>query len=242
MQEAAGSGSFSITQLAQESGKLWNEMSDEQKRPFFELQEADRRRYNREMKEFEELGYFVNSQGVKSTDIALCKPKFKKDVVMPKKVCTPYSHYVKSQFRAMQQAHPSLSFVEISKQLSIRWNEQMTDFEKKPYHDLADIDRSRYDREYQDLLTKGYFMTVDGVKSTTLKKKVKRVNHQAIAESAALLIKSEVASQFGASQTSTTSASKKTTSGGAVKRAQPESPVAQSKSSSASKKLKKSTD
>ena len=150
------------------------------------------------MKEFGEKGYFVNSDGVKSTDVALSKPKFKEHVVMPKKVCTPYSHFVKSQFKSMQLACPTLNFVEISRQLSFRWNEHMTNFDKKPYFDLAEIDRSRYDREYHELLTKGFFMTVDGVKSTTLKKKVKRVNHQALAESAAL-IKTEATSQFGAS-------------------------------------------
>lgn len=192
----------------------------------------------KEMKEFEEHGFFFNSDGVKSTDIALSKPKFKEHVVMPKKVCTPYSHFVKSQFKAMQQAHPKLSFVEISRQLSIRWNEEMSNFDKKPYHDLAEIDRNRYDREYHELLTKGYFMTVDGVKSSTLKKKVKRVNHQALAETAAM-IKTEATSQFGASQSSTNSQSKKS---GAVKRSKPESPVAQPKSTSASKKLKKSTE
>lgn len=30
-------GSFSITQLAQESGRMWNEMTDVEKKPFQEL-------------------------------------------------------------------------------------------------------------------------------------------------------------------------------------------------------------
>ena len=222
---------YSITNLAQESGKLWQTMTEDEKKPYYEMQEADRRRFNKEMQEFEEKGFFVNSEGVKSTDLALSKPKFKDNVVMPKKVLTPYTNFVKSQFKTMQAAYPTLSFIEVSKQLSIRWNEQMSEKDKKPYYDLADLDARRYDREYHELITQGYFTTVDGKKSTSLKKKVKRSTNLAITE-VATKIESDGATKFGSSSTSP---AKKT----AVKRSLADSAGSQ-QSASASKKLKKS--
>jgi len=57
------------------------------------MTEKDKERYNKEMEEFEEHGYFHNSDGVKSTFLKgkhHLVQEFETDTVMPKKVKTGY--------------------------------------------------------------------------------------------------------------------------------------------------------
>lgn len=42
-------------------------MTDKQKEPFVKLQEKDKIRHSKETNQFKELGYFINSDGIKST-------------------------------------------------------------------------------------------------------------------------------------------------------------------------------
>ena len=44
-------------------------MSEEEKKPFILQSEQDRKRFEKEMSEFEKLGYFTDQNGVKSTDL-----------------------------------------------------------------------------------------------------------------------------------------------------------------------------
>ncbi len=57
--------------------------------------EKDRVRYEKEQKQFNELGYFVNSDGVKSTflDKRGKKQEFATGTIKPKKVTTPYMFF-----------------------------------------------------------------------------------------------------------------------------------------------------
>ena len=57
------------TDLMREVAKLWNALDDRQKEPFVKLSTQDELRYQKEMKELETKGYFINKDGVKSTDI-----------------------------------------------------------------------------------------------------------------------------------------------------------------------------
>lgn len=61
--------------------------------------EKDKLRYDKEMKEFEELGYFTNSDGVKSTFL---NPKgavqeFEKETVLPKRPRSGWTFYFAEQ-------------------------------------------------------------------------------------------------------------------------------------------------
>lgn len=52
-------------------------MTDKQKKPYFDASNKDKTRYEREMNQLEQKGYFVNKDGVKSTDLALERRVFK---------------------------------------------------------------------------------------------------------------------------------------------------------------------
>ena len=48
----------------------WNNLSDQDKQPFLNQSNQDRERYEKEMKEMVKYGYFIDTNGVKSTEIA----------------------------------------------------------------------------------------------------------------------------------------------------------------------------
>lgn len=50
------------------AGQLWNTATEEEKKPFVELHEADQKRYDAQAKMLKEKGYFM-IDGVKSTDL-----------------------------------------------------------------------------------------------------------------------------------------------------------------------------
>ena len=50
------------------------------------------------MKQFTKLGYFINSDGIKSTDVDLTTRSFKDHVTLPKRRIGPFSAFVKLQY------------------------------------------------------------------------------------------------------------------------------------------------
>jgi hypothetical protein len=50
-------------------------------------------RHEKEKNDFNKLGYFIDSDGIKSTDLMLSNPKFKKDVVLPKNIKRPQNFF-----------------------------------------------------------------------------------------------------------------------------------------------------
>ena len=49
--------------------ELWSKMSDKEKAPYLELSAADHDRYEKEVLHLRTHGFFINKDGVKSTDI-----------------------------------------------------------------------------------------------------------------------------------------------------------------------------
>ena len=97
-------------------GSLWKELNDEQKQPFVEKEKADRVRYEKEMKEFNETGFFTNKEGVNSKDLdkvkvkpkkgEILKKKSKEDKILkPKKACVPFMFLVKEKSKALIEEH-----------------------------------------------------------------------------------------------------------------------------------------
>ena len=62
-------------EAVKKGSKIWNEMTDDQKKMYFDEAKLDEVRHEKEMKEFNETGYFTNKDGVNSKDVA---PQMKK--------------------------------------------------------------------------------------------------------------------------------------------------------------------
>lgn len=68
---------------------MWGSLSDPQKETYQALASKDYLRYQRELKDFNENGFFINSKGENSRDIY--KPKLSDEIVQPKK---PLSNFM----------------------------------------------------------------------------------------------------------------------------------------------------
>ena len=128
--------------------------------------EADQKRRQREMKEFEKNGYFINQDGVKSTDASdlMLNPKFKHHVVAPKYPKTNYVIYIAAEMEKIKKEAPKdvklVPSVE-AKKIAAAWSE-LPDSEKKHFAKLAELDQERYNREFNQLISQGFFITKDG--------------------------------------------------------------------------------
>lgn len=81
-----------ITEIAKMNGEQWAKLTPEQKAPFDKMNADDILRHEKETKQLKDLGYFINSDGVKSTMLSK-KGKvmdFEAGTVMPKKVGSGY--------------------------------------------------------------------------------------------------------------------------------------------------------
>jgi len=63
-----------------EAGKLWGAMNEKDKAKYEEMNVKDKERHDREVKDFELKGYYINSEGVK-----ICKPNEGKENAKDKK-------------------------------------------------------------------------------------------------------------------------------------------------------------
>lgn len=70
-------------------------MTDKEKEPYVKLNEQSKALYEKEMKQFNELGYYVNSEGIKSTYLNKkhVAQEFEYGTVMPKKVKGAYMFF-----------------------------------------------------------------------------------------------------------------------------------------------------
>jgi hypothetical protein len=75
--------------------ELWKALNDEEKLKYTKLSEEDKVRFQRETAQLKDDGFFVNADGVKSTDIKPELKLFPKETVMPKKSLTAYMCFLK---------------------------------------------------------------------------------------------------------------------------------------------------
>lgn len=154
-------------------GKEWPNISEEKKAQLNKLAEKDIKRYQDEMEQLSQFGYFVNANGEKSTDLILQNPKFHDDVVLPKKPRRAYIFFHKEQYEKLSKKDPTLKITEIAKLAGEKWQSLSKD-EQKPYYKLCEDDMIRQEQEMKQLLNQGYFINSMGVKSSDLTVKRKR--------------------------------------------------------------------
>ena len=65
----AANPEFKMTDIAKHFGQAWAAYTDTQKEPYHQAATAEKVRYEREMKQFIEKGFFINSKGQNSTDL-----------------------------------------------------------------------------------------------------------------------------------------------------------------------------
>ena len=59
------------------AGQLWGKLSDSEKKTYNDMHDADVKRYEKQLKEWKEKGYYMMEGGIKSTDAVDSKKKKK---------------------------------------------------------------------------------------------------------------------------------------------------------------------
>lgn len=84
-----------ISEISKQIGEQWNQLEDSEKTKWVNLSIKDKARHDKELNQLQTKGFFVNSDGVKSTDIVQKKFKYPEGTVMPKRPSAAYQLYVK---------------------------------------------------------------------------------------------------------------------------------------------------
>ena len=86
---------ITIKEIAVQNSADWKKCTPEQKKQYDDMVAKDKERYDKQVKQLSELGYFINSEGVKSTDLDKKGnvKEFAEGTVMPKKAKSAYMYY-----------------------------------------------------------------------------------------------------------------------------------------------------
>lgn len=192
---------LSVQDKSKVISESWQKLKDAQKQQYVDLANDDKKRYNKEMKQLEKKGYFINQEGKRSTDlqkngkpkapVVVAKDKVKAkaivekkkvaekkkaeekpDVTMPKKPNSSYMCFSIKSWPEMKAQHPNLAITELTKKVAERWG-KMSEKDKQPYVKLHQESQARYEKEMKQFKELGYFINSDGIKSTFLTRKGK---------------------------------------------------------------------
>jgi len=111
-----------VKEVAQYCGPKWNSMDDNEKKPFIELAEVDRRRYLNEMNIYK-------------------KPR---DEEKPKRPASAYFHFL-VEFRQKMAGKPLPEHTTIPKLSGALW-QKMTEEERRPYNDKMEAEKKIYEK------------------------------------------------------------------------------------------------
>ncbi|XP_011503710.1 PREDICTED: high mobility group protein 20A [Ceratosolen solmsi marchali] len=77
------------------------------------------------------------------------RKKFPRDATAPKQPLTGYFRFLNDRREKVRSENPTMPFSEITKQLATEWNMLPID-QKQLYLDAAELDKERYNREFND--------------------------------------------------------------------------------------------
>lgn len=188
-----------VTEIGKLMGQEWKALTDEEKKEYLKYVEEDRKRYDKEMQQLKTKGYFVNSDGVKSTDLKVKSkgspvsyreegvvkvPKgltnYKEGTMLPKSIRSPFFYFSKECWDKAKNNRVEgemFDYIKVTKENAEKWR-ALKDSERKKYQDLYEGDKKRRQDQFDSIREKGYFITEEGIKSTDLpakKPKVKMV-------------------------------------------------------------------
>ncbi|CCW59605.1 unnamed protein product [Phytomonas sp. EM1] len=130
---------IAITEILKETGRRWAAASEEEKEHYKKLAEADKVRFDKELKVYLADGGRVYKRGQKDGKGS------KGEAKGPKRALSSYMYFA-NDFRVK---HPELGMTEQMKQAGMEWK-KLTDEEKKPFELKAAQDKERYQRECQE--------------------------------------------------------------------------------------------
>lgn len=131
---------FKVSDCAKYLGQAWGALSEVQKEPYHQASTEDKIRYEREMKQFTEKGFFINSKGENSTDHFV--PKLTDDVVQPKRGLSSFMFFSMEEQTKLRTLFPGSSTTIIQTKVGEAWN-KLSEKEAKRFNDMAAKDKIR---------------------------------------------------------------------------------------------------
>ncbi|XP_063726472.1 TOX high mobility group box family member 4-like isoform X2 [Symsagittifera roscoffensis] len=125
-----------LSEFSTVCAKRWKEMTMDQKRPFAEMADRDKMRYENELKLL-----FPGENTPK-------RRRKKKDPNAPKKNLSPFFIFSKLKRPEIMKDHPSKGVGEISKVLSAEWS-NMSEEDKSMYVRMSEEDKVRYQKQLE---------------------------------------------------------------------------------------------
>lgn len=144
--------------------KKWKEIQPKDKERLQKLSEEDLKRYNDQMKELKNIGYFITQDGVKSNQLMadnsyqILKKYHQK---MPKHKNHAFAYFLKDRVKNIMEVK-KMNYKDANILCNKIWKEMS---EKQKYYDMEKADKIRYETQMKDLQTKGYFIKENGDKS-----------------------------------------------------------------------------
>jgi len=123
-----------FTEFSKKCAKRWKNMSDPEKKPFTDLTEADRVRYEREMKEYVKMGGDAGK-----------RKKKKKDPNAPKRPQSAFFLFCADHRAPLKAENPSFTVGDIAKALGKKWSETKPDVKQK-YSALGEVEKEKYNK------------------------------------------------------------------------------------------------
>eukprot|EP00519_Triparma_laevis_P003620 CAMPEP_0182515330 /NCGR_PEP_ID=MMETSP1321-20130603/37839_1 /TAXON_ID=91990 /ORGANISM="Bolidomonas sp., Strain RCC1657" /LENGTH=275 /DNA_ID=CAMNT_0024722725 /DNA_START=104 /DNA_END=927 /DNA_ORIENTATION=- len=163
------SGSFN--EITTASSVAWRSMSDVEKEPYRKRADAAKAQYDREIAAYTPLkGFGTNGKKISKGANGLARKNNKKsrDNNAPKRSIGAYLHFQnKNRSKFSKEIENSTNQLSLATYTSKIWNE-MSDYEKLPYKQMAEKDSERYTRElktYASQQEEGSFYNSKGLTS-----------------------------------------------------------------------------
>ena len=158
-----------MTEVPKKVGEEWREMNEEARKPYDKLNEEDKARYQRQLKEVESKGYFTKADGTECHEVTNAKKKggkFSEETVLPKRPCSNYLFFTaKNITRVRAELGENAKYPDAMRKCGEIWK-GMSENQKKPWNAEAAKDKDRYEKEVDHLSKHGYFLMEDGSKSS----------------------------------------------------------------------------
>jgi len=135
-----------ITEIGKELGKMWKELSDEERKPYQAQADEDKVRYIKAKESYSPPTEYSSDSSDGEGGRARKKRKKKKKVKDPKKPkrsMSSFMFFANVKRAEVRDLHPNLKITEIGKKLSELWKE-ISPEEKQKYMDMAETDKKRY--------------------------------------------------------------------------------------------------
>lgn len=131
---------MAFLEVMREVGTRWGKLSEDDKEPFKERANEDKRRFLEEQEAFMRQRFAFPSN---TFDQRMAKTT----TSLPKRPLSPFLVFAKEMRERMKKENPKLTVSELMKQIGMEWT-KMSQEEKRRYSKIAKDDRVRYDDDF----------------------------------------------------------------------------------------------